>query len=78
MIKDGSLMYPRAATFADLPGGHSEGYDDSHKQNFRRFYKRVADALAPIEYPTFADGAHGMGLLEKVLESSKTRAWVDC
>jgi predicted dehydrogenase len=78
MIKDGSLMHPQAATFADLPGGHSEGYDDSHKQNFKRFYKRVADPSAPVEYPTFADGAHGMGLLEKVLESSKSRAWVDC
>jgi predicted dehydrogenase len=78
IIKDGSLMDPRAATFADLPGGHSEGYDDSHKQNFRRFYKRVEDPSAPVEYPTFADGAHGMGLLEKVLESSKSRCWVDC
>jgi predicted dehydrogenase len=78
IIKDPSLMFPEAATFADLPGGHSEGYDDSHKQNFRRFYKRVADPSAPVEYPTFADGAHGMGLLEKVLESSTKRAWVDC
>ena len=78
IIKDPSLMAPAAASFADLPGGHSEGYDDSHKQNFRRFYKRVADPSAPIEYPTFADGARGMGLLEKVLDSSKSRSWVDC
>ena len=78
IIKDPSLFHPRAATFADLPGGHSEGYDDSHKQMFRRFYARVADPKAPVEYPTFADGARGMELLEKVLESSRKGAWVDC
>ena len=38
IIKDASLFYPAAASFADLPGGHSEGYDDSHKQVFKHFY----------------------------------------
>jgi predicted dehydrogenase len=78
LIKDPSLMAPHAATFADLPGGHSEGYDDTHKQMFRRFYARVADAKAAVEYPTFVDGLRGMELLEKVLESSETRRWVEC
>ncbi len=44
LLKDPALLYPRAAAFADLPGGHSEGYDDTHKQVFKRFYARVADA----------------------------------
>ncbi len=78
LLKDPSLLAPSAAAFADLPGGHSEGYDDTHKQMFRRFYARVADANAPVEYPTFAAGARGMKLLELVLESSRKRAWVDC
>jgi predicted dehydrogenase len=76
LLKDPSLLDPEAATYADLPGGHSEGYDDTHKQCFRRFYKRVADPNAPVEYPTFEDGLKGMRLLEKVLESRKTRGWV--
>ncbi|HXU19661.1 MAG TPA: Gfo/Idh/MocA family oxidoreductase [Verrucomicrobiae bacterium] len=76
IVKDPSLLYPAAAAFADLPGGHSEGYDDSHKQVFKRFYARVADKSAPVEYPTFADGLLGMQLLEKVLESSRKQAWV--
>jgi predicted dehydrogenase len=76
IIKDASLFYPQAATFADLPGGHSEGYDDSHKQVFKRFYARVADPSAPIDYPTFEDGLHGMILLEKVAESAEKQAWV--
>ncbi len=76
IIKDPSLFHKNAASFADLPGGHSEGYDDTFKQIFRRFYAHIAGA-ADIEYPTFEDGARGMELLEKVQESSQKRAWVD-
>jgi predicted dehydrogenase len=77
IIKDPSLLLPKAAGYADLPGGHSEGYDDTHKQVYKRFYRKVADPGAPIEYPTFEDGLHGMMLLEKVIESNKSRGWVD-
>jgi predicted dehydrogenase len=77
IIKDPSLLAPQAAGYADLPGGHSEGYDDTHKQVYKRFYQKVADPNAPVEYPTFADGLHGMKLLEKVLESHRQRGWVD-
>jgi predicted dehydrogenase len=77
IIKDASLFYPEAAAYADLPGGHSEGYDDSHKQVFKHFYARVADPSAPIDYPTFEDGLRGMILLRAVGESAGKRAWVD-
>jgi predicted dehydrogenase len=77
LIKDACLFYPAAAAFADLPGGHSEGYDDSHKQVFKHFYARVADPSVAIDYPTFEDGLHGMILLEKVAESAEKRAWVE-
>ena len=76
-MKDPSLLDAKAASYADLPGGHSEGYDDAHKQVFRRFYRRVADPAAPVEYPTFEDGLWGMQLLEKVLESVARRGWVE-
>jgi predicted dehydrogenase len=77
IIKDGSLFYPEAAKFADLPGGHSEGYDDSHKQLFKHFYARVADPNTPINYPTFEDGLRGMILLSKVAESAEKKGWVN-
>ena len=76
IVKDPSLLYPKAAAYADLPGGHSEGYDDVHKQVYKHFYARVADSSAPLDYPTFEDGLLGMQLLEKVLESSKKNGWV--
>jgi predicted dehydrogenase len=78
IIKDPSLLRGPAAGFADLPGGHSEGYDDCHKQVFKRFYAHVADPSAPVDYPTFADGMWGMHLLGKAAESAKKKAWVKC
>jgi predicted dehydrogenase len=77
VVKDPALLYPKAAAFADLPGGHGEGYDDTHKQVFKRFYARVADPSALVDYPTFEDGLLGMHLLEKAAESSKKRTWVN-
>ncbi len=77
IVKDPSLMLPEARKYADLPGGHSEGYDDTFKQLFRRFYKTVADPSAPIEYPQFADGLRQLRILETVLASSKSQAWAN-
>jgi predicted dehydrogenase len=77
IVKDPSLMMDKARSYADLPGGHSEGYDDTFKQVFRRFYRTVEDRSAPAEYAQFIDGLRGMQLLEKVLESSSKRTWVD-
>jgi predicted dehydrogenase len=77
LIKDPVLMGPEARRFTDLPGGHAEGYPDTFKQTFRRFYKRVADRNAPIEYPTFEDGIRQMRVLDAVLKSSQNKAWID-
>jgi predicted dehydrogenase len=78
IIKDASLFYPKAAAFADYPGGHSEGYDDAHKQLYKHFWSRVVNRKLPIDYPTFADGLRGMQLLEAVIESNRKHAWVKC
>ena len=77
VVKDPVLLHEKARSYADLPGGHSEGYDDTFKQVFRRFYRTVVDRGAPVEYPTFEDGLRQLEILDAVLESSRTRAWVD-
>jgi len=77
IVKDPSLLHEKARSYADLPGGHSEGYDDTFKQVFRRFYRTVSDRAAPVEYPQFADGLRQLQILDKVLESSKSHAWVE-
>ncbi|HEY0162923.1 MAG TPA: Gfo/Idh/MocA family oxidoreductase [Edaphobacter sp.] len=77
IIKDPSLLLPAAGKYADLPGGHSEGYDDTFKQVFRRFYASIADPSATPEYPQLADGLRQLRILDAEMESSKSRAWVD-
>jgi predicted dehydrogenase len=76
LVKDPTLAKGDAAAFSDLPAGHSEGYDDTFKQTFRRFYQRVADAASPVEYPTFEDGLRQMKILAAVKESAEASAWV--
>jgi len=75
-IKDPSLLKPAARTFADLPGGHSEGYDDTFKQVFRRFYRSI-DEAGPLDYPQFNDGLRQLEILDAELESHRTRRWID-
>jgi len=75
-VKDPSLLNSGARSYADLPGGHSEGYDDTFKQVFRRFYKSIGAPGAP-EYPQFVDGLRQMKILDAVLESHRRRGWVE-
>jgi predicted dehydrogenase len=76
-IKDPSLLKPGARSYADLPGGHSEGYDDTFKQTFRRFYASIATPDATPEYPQFVDGLRQLTILDAVLQSHGTRSWID-
>ena len=77
LIKDPSLLKPEARSYADLPGGHSEGYDDTFKQLFRRFYASIASPLTAPEYPQFSDGLRQLVILDAALQSHQSRGWVD-
>ncbi len=77
LIKDPSLLKPEARNYADLPGGHSEGYDDTFKQLFRRFYASFASPLTGPEYPQFSDGLRQLVILDAALQSHQSRGWVD-
>jgi predicted dehydrogenase len=76
-VKDPSLLKPAARSYADLPGGHSEGYDDTFKQVFRRFYASIRDPGGAPEYPQFVDGLRQLTILDAVLHSHQNRGWVD-
>src|SRR5438876_12345010 len=75
-VKDPSLLKPAARTYADLPGGHSEGYNDTFKQVFRRFYASIGTG-GVSEYPQFLDGLRQLTILNAALQSHKARQWVD-
>ncbi len=76
-VKDPSLLKTEARSYADLPGGHSEGYDDTFKQLFRRFYASVVAPGSDAEYPQFVDGLRQLNILNAALESHRTRSWID-
>jgi predicted dehydrogenase len=77
IIKDPMLLNDLASSYADLPGGHSEGYDDTFKQVFRRFYASILQPQAAPEYPTMTDGLRQMNLLEAVRNSHQGHAWTE-
>jgi predicted dehydrogenase len=77
VLKDPSLLKPEARAYADLPGGHAEGYDDTTKQMMRRFYASIAAPGATAEYPQFIDGLRQLTILKAELDSHRTRGWID-
>jgi predicted dehydrogenase len=76
LLKDPALLDPKARAYADLPAGHAEGYDDTFKNVFRRFYHSVEDPTVEPEYPQFEDGLRQLMIIQAEIASSKQRAWV--
>ena len=63
--------------FTDYPGGHPEGFPDSHKMHYRAVYQHIASGRrTPVLFATAADGHHEGQLGEAVLKSSRTKKWV--
>ncbi len=79
LIRDPTLMDESASRVSSYPGGHNEGFPDTFKQLFRRFYGFIAaaDLHAPPPFPTFADGHRETLLCEAILQSHRERRWVD-
>lgn len=79
LLRDPALLDPSAAALASYPGGHNEGFPDSFKQLFRRFYGYLqqGDLSVTPPFPTFADGHREILLCEAILKSHRERRWVD-
>lgn len=75
--KDPSLVEPKAAAVMGYPGGHVEGYPDTFKMQFKKFYEAIEKKdMVGVEFATFEDGVREMLLNDKVYESAQKRAWV--
>ena len=63
--------------FTDYPGGHPEGFPDSHKMHYRAVYEHIATGRkTPGLFATADDGHHEVRLCEAVLQSSRAKKWV--
>jgi predicted dehydrogenase len=65
------------AGFTDYPGGHPEGFPDSHKMHYRAIYQSLAGGSqsTPL-YATVEDGHDEVRLCEAILRSARLRRWV--
>jgi predicted dehydrogenase len=79
VLKDPSLMQPSTRQYAAYPGGHAEGYPDTHKQLFKEFYAYLAagDFEASQSFPTFADGWRELVMCEAIQTSAREKRWVE-
>lgn len=81
LVKDPALLESASAKFASFPGGHTEGFPDTTKQIMAEIYAYILrgglENGEPAPFPTFADGCREVRLCNAVLESARTRAWVD-
>jgi len=78
LLKDPGLLSEAGRSVASYPGGHNEGYPDSFKQSFKKFYTYIAagDFNAPKTYATFEDGHHEILLCEAIFKSNQEGKWV--
>ena len=70
---------PEARAVATAPGGHAEGYVESHRALFASVYRAIAAGgpAADPDYPTFADGLRSLRLGEAIAASAREGRWVD-
>lgn len=75
--KDPSVLADEAKAVIGYPGGHVEGFPDTFKAQFEKFYRAVLEEdTAQRDFANFEDGLREMVLCEKVYESAQRRAWV--
>ena len=64
------------AGYTDYPGGHAEGFSDSHKMQYRAVYQHIASGRkTPALFASAADGHHEVKLCEAVLKSHRAGRW---
>jgi len=79
VLKDPSLMHTSVRRYAGYPGGHAEGYPDTHTNLFREFYAYLSagDFSAERLFPTFEDGWRELVLCEAIQRSAAEMRWVE-
>ena len=81
LIKDPALLDEAARLYARYPGGHDEGFADSHTAINRAVYAYIraggyASGRAP-DFPTFADGHRENVIGDGILVSAREQRWID-
>ncbi len=77
--RDPGMMNATGAAAASLPGGHVEGFFDTHHAHFREMYRAIAAGKRPAKplYATFRDGHEEMRICDAVLQSAREGRWIE-
>jgi predicted dehydrogenase len=75
LTRDPALLSPQARHYTDYPGGHAEGFPDSHKQLFKAVYEAIVSGVRNPLIPGFADGHREVVICEAILESHRQGRW---
>jgi predicted dehydrogenase len=79
LLRDPPALGVEARAVNTAPGGHAEGYIETHRALFRAVYQAIAAGgpSAVPDYPTFADGVRSLRLGDAIALSAFERRWVN-
>jgi predicted dehydrogenase len=79
LLRDPPALAPAARAVSTAPGGHAEGYIETHRALFRAVYAAIAAGgpLPEPDFPTFADGVRSLRLGDAIARSARERRWVE-
>ena len=70
-------LAPEAAAYVTLPGGHPQGYADCFDAFVAETYAAIAGEPPADGLPVLDDGLRATRITEAVLESARSRDWVE-
>ena len=79
LLKDPNLVKPKLRSFYSLPGGHTEGYADTIKQNFENIYYKIINESGvekTLDFATIEDGHDVQLIIDSIFESAKNKKWI--
>jgi predicted dehydrogenase len=77
IARDPATLRPEAARYATLPGGHPQGYADCFDAFVAETYAAIAGEDPADGLPAIGDGVRAARITEAVLESARSRGWVE-
>jgi predicted dehydrogenase len=75
--RDFDTLTTEAAAYVTLPGGHPQGYHDCFDTFVAETFAAIAGKRPADDLPGLADGERAVRITEAVLESARTRQWVE-
>lgn len=80
LVREPSLLDESVRRYANLPGGHNEGWADAFKNLMSNVYRFIAEDRDPvadadaIDFPTFEDGYRACSIIEAIIRSNQDRS----